>query len=290
MAATVRIGICSWADEGMTKHWYPPGIRGAAERLGYYAAHYDVVEADSPFYRLPAPEVAAKWAERTPDDFVFHVKASGEMTGHREAELETAFREFRDALAPLERSGKLRGVLLQYHPRVKKSREAMAEIAAARDLLDPLVPLVEFRHRSWLEEDERAGTFAFLERAGCAYVSVDAPRTRASNVIPTLPAATHPVAYVRFHGRNWKTWNIRGARTSAERFDWRYSENELEEWVEPLASLREESEEVYAMFNNNRDDFAPQGAQMLRRLLDSAGIDATGGVEPERQSQLQLDA
>lgn len=286
---TVRIGICSWADEGMTKHWYPPQVRWAAERLGYYAEHYDVVEADSPFYRLPAPEVAAKWAERTPDDFIFHVKASGEMTGHREAEREPAFREFRDALAPLERSGKLRGVLLQYHPRVKKSRGALDEIAAARDLLDPLVPLVEFRHRSWLEEDERVDTLRFLEQHGCAYVTVDAPRTRASNVIPSIPAATHPVAYIRFHGRNWKTWNIRGARTSAERFDWRYSEDELEEWVEPITALAGDAEEVYAMFNNNRDDFAPQGAQMLRRLLDRAGLAASGGIEPARQGQLSFD-
>jgi len=286
---TVRIGICSWADEGMTKHWYPSAVRGAAERLGYYAQHYDVVEADSPFYRLPAPEVSAKWAERTPDDFVFHVKASGEMTGHREAEREPAFRDFREAHAPLERSSKLRGVLLQYHPRVKKSREALDEIAAARDLLDPLVPLVEFRHRSWLEEDERVDTLRFLEQHGCAYVTVDAPRTRASNVIPTIPAATHAVAYVRFHGRNWKTWNIRGAKTSAERFDWLYSESELEEWVEPLNALAGEAEEVYAMFNNNRDDFAPQGAQTLRRLLDSAGIDASGGIEPAKQGQLSFD-
>ena len=272
----------------MTKHWYPAGVRGAAERLAYYADHFDVVEADSPFYRLPAPEVAAKWAERTPPNFVFHVKASGEMTGHREAEREPAFRAFRDALAPLERSGKLRGVLLQYHPRVVKSGEALDELAAARDLLDPLVPLVEFRHRSWLEEDERADTLSFLERHGLAYVSVDAPRTRASNVVPPIAAATHAVAYVRFHGRNWKTWNIRGARTSGERFDWRYGEDELAEWVEPLSSLAGDAEEVYAMFNNNRYDYAPQGAQLLRRLLDSAGVVTTGGLEPASQAQLEL--
>jgi len=242
--ATVRIGVCSWADEGMTKHWYPPGVRGSAERLAYYSDHFDVVEADSPFYRLPTPEVAAKWAERTPPGFLFHVKASGEMTGHREAEREPAFREFRDALVPLERSGKLRGVLLQYHPRVVKSREALDELLAARELLDPLEPHIEFRHRSWLEEDERADTLAFLERNGLAYVSVDAPRTRASNVVPSIAAATHSVAYVRFHGRNWRTWNIRGAKTSGERFDWRYSEQELGEWVEPLGSLAGEAEEV----------------------------------------------
>ena len=182
----------------------------------------------------------------------------------------------------------MRGVLLQYHPRVKKSREALDELVAARDLLDPLVPLVEFRHRSWMEPDEQADTLAFLERHGLAYVSVDAPRTRASNVIPSVAAATHPVVYVRFHGRNWKTWNIRNARTSGERFDWRYSEEELAEWVEPLSALADQAEEAYALFNNNRNDYAPSGAQMLRRLLDSAGVAASGGIEPAVQGQLQL--
>jgi uncharacterized protein YecE (DUF72 family) len=286
--ATIRIGVCSWADEGMVKHWYPKSVRSAADRLGYYAQHFDIVEVDSPFYGLPAPETAQKWAERTPSGFTFHVKASGEMTGHREADRDTAFLEFRNALSPLERAGKLRGVLLQYHPRVVKSREAMDELVAARDLLDPLVPLVEFRHRSWLEPDERADTLAFLERHGLAFVSVDAPRTRASNVIPSIAAATHAVAYVRFHGRNWKTWNIRGARTSGERFDWRYSAEELAEWVEPLARLADESEEAYALFNNNRNDYAPAGAQLLRRLLDDAEVPASGGIEPAVQGTLPL--
>lgn len=284
----VQIGICSWADEGMLKHFYPAGVRSAAERLRYYADQFDVVEVDSPYYALPAPEVAARWAERTPPGFTFHVKASGEMTGHREADLETAFRAFREALAPLERSGKMRGVLLQYHPRVVKSRAALEGLRAARDLLDPLVPLVEFRHRSWLDEEERAGTLAFLERHGLAFVSVDAPRTRASNVLPPVAAATHPVVYVRFHGRNVKTWNIRNARTSAERFDWMYSEEELEEWVEPLAGLAAEADETYALFNNNRDDFAPRSARLLRHLLDGAGVDARGGAQPPVQGELQL--
>ena len=143
------------------------------------------------------------------------------MTGHEEADREQAFAEFREALAPLESAGKLRGVLLQYPPRFKKSREAMEELKTAAPLLDPLVPLVEFRHRSWVDEDERADTFSFLERHGLSYVSVDSPRGNASNIMPRIAAATHPVAYVRFHGRNWRTWNLKG-KTSAERFDWLY--------------------------------------------------------------------
>jgi uncharacterized protein YecE (DUF72 family) len=288
VSAAVRLGTCSWADEGLVKHWYPRGVSSAEARLRYYAEHFDVVEADSPFYRLPAPKVAAKWAERTPRDFVFHVKASAAMTGHEEAEPEQAFREFREALAPLEASGKMRGVLLQYHPRVKKSSEALAELRRVRGLLEPLVPLIEFRHRSWVTEDELADTLRFLEREGLAFVSLDSPPTRATNVVPTIAAATHPLAYVRFHGRNWRTWNIRNARSSAERFDHMYTEEELAEWVEPLGRLAGEAEEVYALMNNNRDDFAPRSAQILRGLLDEAGIPAVGGLEPARDPQLDL--
>jgi len=279
MPATVRLGTCSFADEGLLKSWYPRGVSTSKARLAYYSERFDTVEVDSPYYHLPDPEVTGRWAQRTPPEFVFHVKAHASMTGHEEAEQETAFAEFRRSLAPLELSGKLRGILLQYHPRVVKSAHAKAELESVRELLEPLVPLVEFRHRSWLEEDERADTLAFLERNGLAYVSVDAPRTRASNVLPPVAAATHKVAYVRFHGRNVKTWNIR-AEKSSERFNWMYAPEELAEWVDDLGRLANEADEVYALFNNNRDDFAPRSAMLLRGLLDEAGVPATGGWEP----------
>jgi uncharacterized protein YecE (DUF72 family) len=59
-----------------------------------------------------------------------------------------------------------------------------------------------------------------------------------------------------------------------------YGSEELEEWVGKLDRLAEEADEVYAMFNNNRDDFAPRSAMILRDLLDRAGIPAAGGSEP----------
>jgi uncharacterized protein YecE (DUF72 family) len=228
--------------------------------------------------------VTGRWAQRTPPEFVFHVKAHKTMTHHEETDQRQAFAEFRASIEPLELSGKLKGILLQYHPSFKKSPQAMEELAQVRALLDPLVPLIEFRHRSWLDDGERDDTLAFLEREGLAVVSVDAPPTRASNVLPTFAAATHRVSYVRFHGRNVQTWNTK-AEKSSERFDWMYAAGELEEWVPRLAQLADESEEVYAMFNNNRDDFAPRSAQIMRGLLDAAGIAAAGGLEPVHRAQ-----
>lgn len=275
----VRIGTCSWADEGLLKAWYPRGVSTAEKRLRYYAERFDVVEVDSPFYALPDPDVTRRWAERTPDGFTFHAKASAAMTWHEGVPTDGDFRAFRAALEPLELSGKLRGVLLQYHPRFTKSAEAKADLARARERLEPLVPLIEFRHRSWMEEDERADTLDFLERQGLAYVSVDSPLTRASNVSPRVAAATHRVAYIRFHGRNAQTWNVRGG-SAADRFDWMYAPDELAEWVEPIRRLANEAHEVYALFNNNRDDFAPRSARVLRDLLDGAGVPASGADEP----------
>jgi uncharacterized protein YecE (DUF72 family) len=279
MPATVRLGTCSFADEGLLKAWYPRGVSTSRARLRYYAERFDTTEVDSPYYHLPDPGVTRNWAQRTPPEFTFHVKAHKTMTFHDGEPTDDAFAEFRTSLRPLELSGKLRSVLLQYHPRFTKTPAAMAELERAPERLAPLVPLVEFRHRSWMEPDERADTIAFLERTGLAYVSLDSPMTRASNVVARHAVATHAVAYVRFHGRNAKTWNIK-AEKSSERFNWMYSQDELEEWVPKLERLAGDADEVYAMFNNNRDDFAPRSAVLLRGLLDEAGIAVSGGLEP----------
>jgi uncharacterized protein YecE (DUF72 family) len=279
MPATVRLGTCSFADEGLLKEWYPRGVSTSRARLRYYAERFDTTEVDSPYYHLPDPGVTRNWAQRTPPEFTFHVKAHKTMTFHDGEPTDDAFAEFRTSLRPLELSGKLRSVLLQYHPRFTKTPAAMAELERAPERLAPLVPLVEFRHRSWMEPDERADTIAFLERTGLAYVSLDSPMTRASNVVARHAVATHAVAYVRFHGRNAKTWNIK-AEKSSERFNWMYSQDELEEWVPKLERLAGDADEVYAMFNNNRDDFAPRSAVLLRGLLDEAGIPVSGGLEP----------
>jgi len=81
MAARIRVGTCSWADEALSKYFYPQGLP-AGERLAYYAEQFDTVELDSTYYRLPVETMAERWVEQTPDDFVMHVKAFGVMTRH----------------------------------------------------------------------------------------------------------------------------------------------------------------------------------------------------------------
>ncbi len=84
--ATVRLGTCSFADEGLVKTWYPRGVSTSKARLAHYAERFDTVEVDSPYYHLPDPAVTGRWAQRTPAEFVFHVKAHKTMTHHEEAD------------------------------------------------------------------------------------------------------------------------------------------------------------------------------------------------------------
>jgi len=300
----IRIGTCSWADEALSKYFYPPKFP-AKERLAYYAEHFDTVEVDSTFYRLPSESMVQGWAERTPAGFTTHVKAFGLMTRHpvklealpedlrdampvdergrvdrppRELRGEV-FRRFLEALEPLRAEGKLGGVLFQLPSYVVFREHSFDYLEWAREQLGGDSMLVEFRHRSWLEEENVAETLSFLERIGAAYVTVDAPKSEsAKNLVPTVPAVTSSIAYVRFHGRNLATWNKRGG-SAAERFDYLYSDDELAEWVPTLQKLAGQAKEAYAFFNNNSSSVDPNnplgrisqaadGAFRLRKLLD----------------------
>ena len=305
MAAAIRIGTCSWADESLTKYFYPPQVKGAAERLRYYAERFDTVEANSTYYRLPDREMVEKWAGRTPEGFVMHVKAFGVMTRHpvkveqlptdlrddaptdergrvdrppREFRAEV-FRRFHHALEPLRETRKLGGILMQFPPYIVPKPASFEYLEWALEQLGGDETLVEFRHASWLDDEHRSETLAFLERHHMTYVIVDAPRLQGRNVLPTVVTTTTPTAYIRFHGRNAETWNKR-VRSAAERFDYLYPEDELREWVEPLSKLAGAAENVYAMFNNNGRSVtdgetiaqAPVNAQMLRKLLQDASL------------------
>ena len=300
VAAPIRIGACSWADDALSKHWYPQGTP-PKERLAYYAERFSTVEVDSTYYRVPTEQMVRGWAERTPEGFVMHVKAFGLMTRHpvkleqvppdlREGlpvdsrgrvdrparELRAGvFREFLGALEPLREAHKLGGILFQMPPYVVWKPSSLDYLEWANEQLGDDVMLFEPRHRSWYAEEIRVELLRWLEERRIAWVVVDAPKVDAGNVPATLVAVTSPISYVRFHGRNAGTWNVRGG-SAAQRFDHLYGEEELREWVSPLRELANASEESYAFFNNNNQTDgvaqAPAGAQLLRKLLEAEKI------------------
>src|SRR5438094_282885 len=71
------VGVTAWTEPTLVKSglFYPDDVRSAEDRLRYYAAHFPITEVDATYYAPPAVNVAAAWARRTPEHFVFDIKA-----------------------------------------------------------------------------------------------------------------------------------------------------------------------------------------------------------------------
>lgn len=268
--ATVLVGTCNWADHA---GFYPTTVK-PNERLVYYARFFPIVEVDSTFYHLQTWRNADRWATITPDDFVFNVKAYRALTLHERdpngrvvPPTAADVTRFRDSLGPLRVAGKLRAVHLQFPPWFTATDASRTHLRHLRDLLPDDLLSAEFRHRSWLAPDERTRTFETLRRLEMVYTIVDEPQGE-SNSVPPVVAVTNPtLAIVRFHGRNQETWNAPGLKGSMERFNYRYTEDELRGWLPGVTEAAGDAGEVHLLFNNNAGNYAVVNALEMRDVL-----------------------
>ncbi|MEU5839601.1 DUF72 domain-containing protein [Streptomyces diacarni] len=280
----ILVGTCSWADRALVASgWYPPGRRGAEGRLRYYAERFPLVEADTTYYALPGERNSRLWAERTPDGFVFDVKAFSLLTGHptRSAVmpgglpadardpgvLEEVWARFADGIAPLRRAGRLGSVLFQFPPWFRPGERAEAFLAATARRTEGWPVAVEFRHPAWWREGRWDGTAALLERYGMTAVAVDMNQELPSSVPPAVCVTSSRLSVVRFHGRS-AAW---GTGSKEERFRYAYGEDELAAWLPRLRGLAEHAGQVHVLFNNCCGDAAVRDAETMARLLGSAG-------------------
>jgi uncharacterized protein YecE (DUF72 family) len=289
----IVVGTSSWADPGFVEEWYPQGLP-ARDRLAYYAERFEGVEVNSTFYAVPSADTVARWAEQTPDGFTFDVKLHRLLSRHsaplnslpkdlrRRAEttakgrvvlkrrLENAMIDRTlEAVQPLLDAGKLASFLLQLSPGFASRSHELDELAPLVERLHPHPVAIELRRRSWVKDARAEETLKWMEAHGAVWVCSDSPPGEHLTIMPRLDAVTDGrLAYLRAHGRNTEGY-VRG-RSVAERFAWRYSDEELEEIRERVEELAEQASGVRLMFNNNRGSDAPVAAERMRELLGAA--------------------
>jgi uncharacterized protein YecE (DUF72 family) len=302
---TVRVGTSSWTDPTLVRDtdFYPPGSSSAEDRLRYYASIYTAVEVDGTYYAPPSRDVATAWVDRTPDGFRFEIKAFGLLTGHpvrpkalwadlRDAvqpehrdkrnvyashldpdALDEAWLRFDHALRPLHDAGKLGAVVFQWPPWFTAKKANRSSLEDVRRRLPDYRIAVEFRHGSWMADDDRDRTLGLLAENRLTYVVVDEPQGFKSSVPPVVAATDDRLAVVRFHGRNRESWQKKGI-SAAERFRYLYSTDELAEWVEPVRRLADETAETHVLMNNCYQDFGVRNAYDFGQLLGE-------GIQPD---------
>lgn len=293
------VGTASWTDKSLiaSKRFYPPKCSTAEDRLRFYATQFPMVEVDSSYYAMPSPENAQLWVERTPPDFVFNIKAFRLFTGHQTApsalppDIGTAlgpitkknvyykdvplelrdelWLRYREAIRPLRDAGKLVAVHFQFAPWVAAHRKNREHIEECQRQLDGYRLAVEFRNESWFDGPKAKATLDFERSRGLVNVIADEPRTTANSIPMIWEVTTPSLAIVRLHGRNHATWNIKSG-TSADRFNYDYSDAELENFARKISDLP--ADLVQVVFNNNYEDQGQRNARTLIELLERRGV------------------
>lgn len=253
----IYIGTSGFSYKDWVGPYYPAELP-KARWLAFYAREFQASEINFTYYRLPDARTLAAMADKTPDGFVFTIKASKELTHERDDSVE-AFPKFVHALRPLIERNKFGCVLAQFPYSFHPGAESRDYLKAFRESMADLPVVVEFRNARWLSEE----TFALLEENDLGFCCVDQPRLK--GLIPPIATATSSVAYVRFHGRNARKWWRHDEPW--ERYDYSYSKEELEEWVPKIKHLDAKAEQTFVFANNHWQGQAVDTARQLRLLL-----------------------
>jgi uncharacterized protein YecE (DUF72 family) len=293
----VRFGTASWTDPTMTVPgvFYPKGLSTAEDRLRYYASQFPMVEVDATYYALPNKRTSESWVERTPEDFVFDIKAHALMTGQPTEVarlpksikeelpseltekkriyrkdmpselLDAVYGQFREALEPLIDAKKLGAIFVQFPKWVFPSNEARELILETRRRLE-LPIAVEFRHGSWFNEKNAERTIRFLQDNKIPYVAVDEPQGFKSSVPPVIFPTNDELAVLRFHGRNKDNWEKKDIPPS-ERFRYLYDEDELADWTPKIAAITKQAKQTHVVYNNCYSNYGTTNAREAARLL-----------------------
>ncbi len=292
----IAIGTASWTDPTMTRAgvFYPRGSGSAEARLRYYATQFPVVEVDASYYSLPDPANSARWMERTPPEFRFHLKAHALMTGQptetarlpatirdaigtaadrvypRDVGMEVIdeiWRAFREAVEPLAEAGRLGGILLQYPRWFVAGAPAERALERAAERLRGAAGTVELRHGSWFANSQATRrTLDLLRQLELTHVMVDGPQGLEGSV-PLVPAVTTPaLAMLRLHGRRTATWEG-GDHPTVERYRYLYSADELLPLLPVIERAAAEAVRTVVFFNNCYGSYGATNARELRRLL-----------------------
>lgn len=233
----IRIGTSGWHYNHWVGPFYPPELP-KTKWLQFYAEHFDTVEVNNTFYRLPKESSVKNWYRQAPKNFLYTVKANRYITH---------IKRLKDASEPLERflqiaeilEKKLGPVLWQLPPNFHKDLELLQTFLKL--LPKKILAVFEFRHQSWFSED----TYEMLNRFNAGFCTHDMPGN------PTPHIITGNVIYLRFHGPTGK-------------YAGNYSKSALRDWAKWTKEHIEEVRSVYAYFNNDIHGHAIQNAKTLK--------------------------
>jgi uncharacterized protein YecE (DUF72 family) len=265
----IHVGVAGWYYPDWQGIVYPAGMP-KMDHLKYLASFVDAIEINNTFYRPPEPADVARWCGQVENipGFRFTLKLWQRFTHSREERWEPA--ELADFLArvrPIFERGLGGALLAQFPHSFHFTRENAEYLEALVSRIGGIPLVVEVRHKSW----DNPEAFSLLRNIDAGICSIDQPMFRGS--LGPVEEVTGEVAYIRLHGRNYKTWFSSKAGRD-ERYDYLYKEKELEPWAGRALRLAEKAEDVYAIANNHFRGQEVCNALMLKSMLEKRRVRA----------------
>jgi len=256
MNGQVHIGTSGWSFRDWKGVFYPKDLPDK-ERFAYYTRFFDCAEINSTYYAIPKPKVFETLAESAPEGFQFLVKLHKETTHAGDNPL-AAVQALHEVTTPLREAGKFAGYLGQFPYAFKNDEGSRRLLAGLRSELPEVPVFIEFRHASWLKQP----VFEYLATHDLGYVCVDEPSLK--GLLPPQTITTTGTGYIRLHGRNAGTW---WHSDKGDRYDYSYSEDELQEWVTRIQEMQKRVSKLYIFFNNCHHGQAPLNARQMQAFF-----------------------
>jgi uncharacterized protein YecE (DUF72 family) len=256
----VRIGTSGFSYEDWKGHFYSEKIK-KSDMLAYYATQFNTIEINSTYYAIPSPIVFSKMIEKTPDDFTFVVKMNQDITHSPEVNPLTV-ESYLKSIQPLINENRLGCILAQYPWNFKCIASNVARIRQLREMMGDLPVVIEFRNIEWISEK----SFEFLRKHNLGFCCVDEPRLE--GLVPDVAVATSQIGYMRFHGRNAAKWWKHDE--AWERYDYRYTADEMQEWIPKIKGISEKTDKTFVFFNNHYKGQATDNAAEFKNMLQDA--------------------
>lgn len=290
----IRIGPAGWAYKDWAGVVYPsPKPRGFHE-ISFLARYFDTIEINTSFYGPITAKMATVWLKHVAGNsrFRFAAKLWRGFTHDRNAT--SADRQtFKEGLAPLVEAEKFGVLLLQFPWSFRNTSENREYIARLRDSFAEYRLVLEVRHASWSEP----GILDLLSQLSVGLCNIDQPLFKKS----VAPAAitTSAVGYIRLHGRNYKSWFTENEHPW-ERYDYLYSPEELDPWLDRIKAVDHAARETYVVTNNHYLGKGIVNALEIRSILEGELVEAPETllsrypelkkyVKPEAGEQLRLE-
>jgi uncharacterized protein YecE (DUF72 family) len=263
------VGTAGWSYDDWQGVVYPEKKGRGFHPLVFLAQYINIVEINSTFYRPPVIQISLSWIKRVEGypDFLFAVKLHQVFTHKRKDFSQKDVDNYKLGIEPLRAQERLASILIQFPWSFANTISNNEYLLNLFKSFSDYPLTLEVRHSSWNTPD----FYKLLSEYNVCFCNIDQPLFR--NSIEPSSISTNPeFAYVRLHGRNYKSWFKQDAGRD-ERYNYLYTKEELEDWIKRIKDLGNQSSKVYIITNNHYRGQALANALQIKNLITGEKLD-----------------